>query len=501
VKSRRRVISNPARYGGTCDFNLFEQETCHPEPCPVDCAYTWTPYHAPGSDLVCSKPCGGGEQQREMIPIRQPVGTGKPCPPPIQKQPCNTHCCVQDCVVSEWDYSVEACKSQHCREGCGQQVCERTRTVLTPASCGGSACPPLTEHHWCTRPACHAPCIWSEWSSWSPPCEGCESSQEQTREKKLLQGDETCGPSTQVEHRWCDSIPCPVDCVVHDWYIEGLECSVTCGIGYVKRVRDVSVYDDYGGAPCPFLVEYDSCVRPACPRPCVVSDWSAWGPCSGTCQPAHADAPFQIRTRVILVQGEDCSSYTLEETQNCNERCCPVHCEVTDWVVPKDPCGFRDGVQHCGINTLRSTREITVSPTCDGRPCPSLSHEELCDAGPCPRPCEFTPWSAWSPWSATCGPSHRVRTRVLLDALPSDSRICPDVIEEQQNPSPRPCPQDCVWHYGEWGPCNAQGYRRRQVIKEVQAANGGKHCPRCDQERDDCTPPPVEHECWLEECD
>jgi hypothetical protein len=33
------------------------------------------------------------------------------------------------------------------------------------------------------------------------------------------------------------------------------------------------------------------------------------------------------------------------------------------------------------------------------------------------------------------------------------------------------------------------------------AAGGGKKCPDCKIERDDCTPPVLEHECWLEECD
>jgi hypothetical protein len=35
----------------------------------------------------------------------------------------------------------------------------------------------------------------------------------------------------------------------------------------------------------------------------------------------------------------------------------------------------------------------------------------------------------------------------------------------------------------------------------TQAENGGKPCPICQVERDDCTPPPQPATCWLENCD
>jgi hypothetical protein len=60
---------------------------------------------------------------------------------------------------------------------------------------------------------------------------------------------------------------------------------------------------------------------------------------------------------------------------------------------------------------------------------------------------------------------------------------------------------DCQFHYDPWGPCNEQGYRRRNVVIDTPALGGGKKCPKCRVERDDCTPPVQEHECWLEECD
>jgi hypothetical protein len=61
---------------------------------------------------------------------------------------------------------------------------------------------------------------------------------------------------------------------------------------------------------------------------------------------------------------------------------------------------------------------------------------------------------------------------------------------------------DCEFYYDDWSDCSAQGIRRRHVIIKRQAEHGGRPCPTCQVERDDCTPPPSPlPECWLEDCD
>jgi hypothetical protein len=50
-----------------------------------------------------------------------------------------------DCVVSAWS------AWSNCSAGCGEGFEERTRTIVTPASCGGAACPEdLSETQPCT---------------------------------------------------------------------------------------------------------------------------------------------------------------------------------------------------------------------------------------------------------------------------------------------------------------------------------------------------------------
>ena len=69
------------------------------------------------------------------------------------------NCQPVNCVVSEWS-AWSTCTN-------GSQT--RTRTVITPASNGGTACPVLTESRSC-EPVIN--CVVSEWSAWSTCSEG-----------------------------------------------------------------------------------------------------------------------------------------------------------------------------------------------------------------------------------------------------------------------------------------------------------------------------------------
>ena len=72
-------------------------------------------------------------------------------------------CCPANCVVSSWG-QWSACNVT-C-EQTGNRT--RTRTIVTPASCGGS-CPEensLIENGTCYGPCCPRDCLLSNWSSW-----------------------------------------------------------------------------------------------------------------------------------------------------------------------------------------------------------------------------------------------------------------------------------------------------------------------------------------------
>lgn len=76
-------------------------------------------------------------------------------------------------------------------------------------------------------------------------------------------------------------IPCPRDCVVSEFSL-WTPCSKTCGIGLQNRIRSVLAPPLFGGATCPNLTEFQTCL----PTPCGGEESlyslrvGPWGPCS-----------------------------------------------------------------------------------------------------------------------------------------------------------------------------------------------------------------------------
>lgn len=165
-----------------------------------------------------------------------------------------------------------------------------------------------------------------------------------------------------------------VDCVVSDWSAWA-PCDKPCGSGSQTRTRTVITPASGGGAPCPTLEQTQPCNTQPCPVDCVVSSWSAWTPCDKPC-----GGGTQTRTRTIVTApafgGAPCP--TLQETQNCNTQPCPVDCVVSAWSA-WGPCSAP-----CGGGTQTRTRTITTFPAFGGAPCPSLTDTQVCNDLPCP---------------------------------------------------------------------------------------------------------------------
>jgi hypothetical protein len=68
---------------------------------------------------------------------------------------------------------------------------------------------------------------------------------------------------------------------------------------------------------------------------CIVSEWSAWGPCSAPCstKPVSDKPPIypsQYRTRSIVTEplnGGALCPPELSQGQNCNTTDCPTYCQ------------------------------------------------------------------------------------------------------------------------------------------------------------------------------
>jgi len=127
---------------------------------------------------------------------------------------------ITDCAVSDW-------REDKCSSSCGGGTLTKSRSILVHPL-NGMACPPLT----------------------------------------LKES--------------CNTIPCPLDCVVGEW--EGWSgCSAECGGGIRERMRPVQVEMKYDGTPCDDTEETEGCNSQNCNKDCELHDWTDWGTCSQAC--------------------------------------------------------------------------------------------------------------------------------------------------------------------------------------------------------------------------
>jgi hypothetical protein len=137
-------------------------------------------------------------------------------------------------------------------------------------------------------------------------------------------------PPDQAE-RDCAQEQCPIDCQMKDWSLWS-ECTAPCGGGSESRTRGIMRPDEHGGLACPANGESQACNTQSCDADCVLSDWSAWSPCTKSCRAKYSWEPgMQTRTKGIAeptVGGGRCwEPKTAErwEQQNCNAFACPAN--------------------------------------------------------------------------------------------------------------------------------------------------------------------------------
>ena len=174
-------------------------------------------------------------------------------------------------------------------------------------------------------------CVVSEWSEWSECTKVCNGGT-QTRTRTVITPASNGGTCPELsETRACNEQPCPVDCVVSDWS-EWSTCTKACGGGIQTRTRTVITPAMYGGRPCPTLSDTMVCNAQPCPVDCVVSAWSAWSPWSSDC-----GYGFRTRSRTVVTQpangGKACPQ--LEEKEERNNPPC-----VVTWYRDSDGDGY-----------------------------------------------------------------------------------------------------------------------------------------------------------------
>ena len=459
-RTRTRDIIVDTKLNGAACPAKEETEDCNIQPCKIDCKVSsW------GNWSNCSKQCGGGTRSRKRVVVTEAKFGGASCPILEETEACNKNPCPVDCEVSDWG------NWGNCSKKCGGGIMSRKKEVLVEPQNGGKECPQLTQITKCNTKPCPINCQVSKWTPWtkcSKDCGGGDRSRTRTVRVQAQFDGEECPDLIQVTK--CNTEPCPIDCEVTDWGQWG-KCSKDCGGGKQYRSRQIRVPPQNGGLECPRLEDVRNCNQKPCPQNCEVSPWTDFSYCSADC-----GGGTQTRTRYIvkppLYGGEECPE--LSETANCNEKPCPINCEVSDW------SPFSNCSKECGGGTQKRTRSIITQPKFDGKECPPLVDEVKCNVEPCPKSCEVSDWSDFTNCSKPCGGGTQTRFRNIVTKPQSGGEACPPLIETIPCNTHK-CGKNCiVSNWGEWSKCTREcggGVRERKRDVIAAPVAGGEGCP------------------------
>ncbi|XP_069108170.1 coadhesin-like isoform X2 [Argopecten irradians] len=162
------------------------------------------------------------------------------------------------------------------------------------------------------------------------------------------------------------------------------------------------------------------------------------------------------------------------DCSGCHSGCCPTTTAVTavysEWSACTATCGGGTQFRHCITN------------------CPQQhmsEDQQVCNTHACPVLSVNGGWSAWSSWSAclaTCGPSHRHRTRVCNNPAPQHGgHSCHGHTFEKEACTNGDCPVHGHWGaWMGWSACSTtcgKGQKTRfRHCDNPAPANGGNHC-------------------------
>ncbi|DAZ96645.1 TPA: hypothetical protein N0F65_005824 [Lagenidium giganteum] len=496
-QKQTRAVDTPAQYGGKTCEPLEQRQPCVPVDCVetewsqwsecvrADCGTWWkTQTRAVKTPaLYGGKECGAMSQREVCAPVDcsmsdwsawgeckeveprrwrrshtrtitvQPMYGGRECPSLEQSEAC----AKVDCVVSDWsEWSVCQRGEDEYRGHFGQQIAHetwwqtQTRTITTQPMYGGDKCPDLTQRKLCKPVECEV----TEWSTWSE-CYLDNSGKWVKKQTRTILTQPAYGG------RMCPKLEkfeaCSTQaCVVSDWSAWTPCTSDSKGVWWRSHSRSVIQTPKCGGAACPVLEEKDVCA----PRDCQLSDWTAWSDCMQDDQGKW----YKKQTRTVIAAplygGQACGA--LEQRLDCPAKDCTVS-DWSPWV--------------CNANGRQTRTRTIVTPAKYGGTCPALSEEAACP----PVPCKLGDWTDWSPCNQDTG--KRTRTRPVLQQPLWGAPEC-DITEDKKDCEPELCVM-CDW--SQWGPCNKDGIQKRTRKIDKPARWNGAECGPTEEVRQ-CAP-------------
>ncbi|CAK0894227.1 unnamed protein product [Prorocentrum cordatum] len=174
---------------------------------------------------------------------------------------------------------------------------------------------------------------------------------------------------------------------------------------------------DLQWAQCRGLPECGECS----PVDCEFGDWGEWEDGDGC-------IGLRFRDRSIKTPNNECG-------QPCEGSTTESRKHETSSCVPKDTdCGWSQWSEWtpCASEVDQATRSRSVErqATRSGSPCVGpVEQTRACGAGDrSPAPCSFSPWTAWSTCSATCGEGLHSRSRSIAVPARDGGAPCSDAL-------------------------------------------------------------------------
>ena len=372
VQSRIRTTTKQAQNGGAaCSGSLQEQQSCNPQPCPVDCKLSdWSNWSG------CSKTCGGGTQTRTRSITQQAQNGGAACNGPTQEQQsCNTTACPvpADCKLSGWS------AWSGCSKLCDSGIQTRTRSITQQAQNGGTACSNglLQEQQSCNTVTCASlkPAVISPTAGVA--IQGVSNGESTYNLSQLFTNPSGAALSFNITSNPFTNAT-----------LSGSTLKIMGSFRNTSYKVLVTATNIYGTSSSPATI---SVTEVAAPVNCEMSGWSNWSGCSTSC-----GGGVQTRTRVITKQAQNGGAACggpLQEQQSCNTQQCPVNCEMSGW------SGWSGCSKPCGGGVQTRSRSITKQAQNGGAACGSMQEQQSCNT----QGCAIGVTAARADWQ--CGPN------------------------------------------------------------------------------------------------
>jgi hypothetical protein len=348
-------------------------------------------------------------------------------------------------VVGNWQQTSE------CSATCGGGYYSMERSILIQPQNGGKECPSLSSQIECNTQSCPPICAvddWTEWSTCTQTCGGGTQYQTRTSAVKFKVsgngGKYTRFGTTTVStsgFSYQFAMKCTSDAMIAFMTTksESTEAAWEVILGGSGNSKSTI---SYGTGAEAIVTQIGSICNPSAdlaPYWINLADDGVTmtvgsGATVGNNVFMTATVPTTLMTTKTLLVGfsgistinDSNCEYEHYQERTCNDYCCPVNCQVSDWNQ------WSSCSANCGGGTKQRTRDILTYDSCGGTVCPSLTDYDNCNTQACIT-CDVSDWSDWTECSESCGPNGmQKRTRSIQMVGGYDSE-CPTNTEDSRS--------------------------------------------------------------------